>query len=365
MPDLTVSSDIDSFMQSANKAAAVSFLGALTTAQIAGLSTTAPAALATSAVVGLSTFAARADHVHALSTLGVAGTFGSGAAVPVVTVDAFGRVSSVTTAGISGGLSLTTADAAPLGALASAGISAFAAHGDHVHPLPTAAQVGAIATTGSVKLSISTSITTTAGINLAPLAVAPAAPTPGDIWVRANVLEFAGTGSTVSCIGSNQNNTYGGIQTFQNRITINATSGTAMTVTQGGGGTNTGAIVTGATNSGVPLMRVTQTGAGDALVVEDSTNPDTTPFTVNAIGRVGIGLSVSTTETAALTADGGGIKIYNSAITSSATITAGSGSPEGVVTATPGSLFLNVSGGSLTTLYVKESGSGNTGWVAK
>jgi hypothetical protein len=45
--------------------------------------------------------------------------------------------------------------------------------------------------------------------------------------------------------------------------------------------------------------------------------------------------------------------------------TAGSGSPEGVVTAPTGSLYSNKGGGSITTLYVKESGNGNTGWVPK
>jgi hypothetical protein len=39
-------------------------VGVLTTSQIAGLATTAPAALATAPVVGLSTYAARADHQH-------------------------------------------------------------------------------------------------------------------------------------------------------------------------------------------------------------------------------------------------------------------------------------------------------------
>jgi hypothetical protein len=43
----------------------------------------------------------------------------------------------------------------------------------------------------------------------------------------------------------------------------------------------------------------------------------------------------------------------------------GYGSPQGVVTANIGSLYLNSSGGANTTLYVKETGSGNTGWVAK
>lgn len=43
----------------------------------------------------------------------------------------------------------------------------------------------------------------------------------------------------------------------------------------------------------------------------------------------------------------------------------GSGSPEGVVAAAPGSLYSNISGGAGTTFYAKESGTGNTGWVAK
>lgn len=47
-------------------------------------------------------------------------------------------------------------------------------------------------------------------------------------------------------------------------------------------------------------------------------------------------------------------------------IYSGAGSPNGVVTANPGSMYLNTSGGSGTTLYVKESGTGtNTGWVGK
>lgn len=43
----------------------------------------------------------------------------------------------------------------------------------------------------------------------------------------------------------------------------------------------------------------------------------------------------------------------------------GTGSPESVVTAPVGTLFLRTDGGTSTTLYVKETGSGNTGWVAK
>lgn len=44
---------------------------------------------------------------------------------------------------------------------------------------------------------------------------------------------------------------------------------------------------------------------------------------------------------------------------------AGSGSPEGVITANVGSTYRRTDGGAGTSFYVKESGAGNTGWVAK
>lgn len=43
----------------------------------------------------------------------------------------------------------------------------------------------------------------------------------------------------------------------------------------------------------------------------------------------------------------------------------GNGSPEGTVTAPIGSIYQRKDGGANTTLYVKQSGTGNTGWVAK
>lgn len=50
---------------------------------------------------------------------------------------------------------------------------------------------------------------------------------------------------------------------------------------------------------------------------------------------------------------------------STCTDESGIGPPEGVITASPGSTYRNRSGGASTTFYVKQSGSGNTGWVAK
>lgn len=43
----------------------------------------------------------------------------------------------------------------------------------------------------------------------------------------------------------------------------------------------------------------------------------------------------------------------------------GTGSPEGLVVAEPGTLYLNQAGGGGSTLYVKEANSDSTGWVAK
>ena len=43
----------------------------------------------------------------------------------------------------------------------------------------------------------------------------------------------------------------------------------------------------------------------------------------------------------------------------------GSGSPEGVLSAYIGSTYRRTDGGAGTSLYVKESGTGNTGWVGK
>ena len=45
--------------------------------------------------------------------------------------------------------------------------------------------------------------------------------------------------------------------------------------------------------------------------------------------------------------------------------TSGAGTPEASLTAPVGSMYTRTDGGAGTTLYVKETGTGNTGWVAK
>jgi len=64
-------------------------------------------------------------------------------------------------------------------------------------------------------------------------------------------------------------------------------------VTVTGGTATLGALTVSGSDSG-DLVRITQTGSGNALVVEDSANPDSTPFVVDSSGNVGIGTSSPT-----------------------------------------------------------------------
>ncbi|HYB97513.1 MAG TPA: hypothetical protein VEC57_00070 [Candidatus Limnocylindrales bacterium] len=80
-----------------------------------------------------------------------------------------------------------------------------------------------------------------------------------------------------------------------------------------------------------------------------------------ALKRLSAALQVITAD------DGGYAELHALRLLLSGTtqIRAGTGTPEGAVTAPVGSLFLRTDGGASTTLYVKESGAGNTGWIAK
>jgi hypothetical protein len=59
------------------------------------------------------------------------------------------------------------------------------------------------------------------------------------------------------------------------------------------------------------------------------------------------------------------IYLTGNVVLGACSMTSGINSPEGVLTAPQGSLFLRTNGGANTTLYIKESGTGNTGWIPK
>ena len=66
-----------------------------------------------------------------------------------------------------------------------------------------------------------------------------------------------------------------------------------------------------------------------------------------------------------ITLKGFGVKYQDQSGGNIITNRAGAGSPEGALAANVGSLYHRTDGGAGTSLYVKESGTGNTGWIAK
>lgn len=109
------------------------------------------------------------------------------------------------------------------------------------------------------------------------------------------------------------------------------------------------------------------TGASPARAEGVRIDDITGGFTSNA--NLGIGNTVAVSGTWSIynvsTRDNlmGG-KIIMGTTTGPQIIT-GTGTPEGAVTAPIGSMFMRSDGGAATSLYIKESGTGNTGWVGK
>ncbi|MFH0921417.1 MAG: hypothetical protein V1913_13780, partial [Fibrobacterota bacterium] len=82
----------------------------------------------------------------------------------------------------------------------------------------------------------------------------------------------------------------------------------------------------------------------------------------NGTGGVGVGTDTPCEELDVV----GNIKASGYIDVNGPRIISGAGNPNtNSVVANPGSLYLNTNGGAGTTLYVKESGTGGTGWVAK
>jgi hypothetical protein len=106
---------------------------------------------------------------------------------------------------------------------------------------------------------------------------------------------------------------------------LQVTGGAYVSGNLGVGNTNPGAtlnvvptatsiagLFSGTTSS--DMVRITQLGSGNALVVEDSTNPDSSPFVVNASGNIGIGTNNPTVQlqlspTASISNVGSGITL--------------------------------------------------------
>lgn len=111
---------------------------------------------------------------------------------------------------------------------------------------------------------------------------------------------------TITSIASGQFLKWSGSAWVNDTIDLGTdTTGNYVVSVNGSSGAISNIAVTNATNtfsasqvitasSSDAILRITQTGAGNALVVEDDTNPDATPFVIAADGTTGIGTSSPT-----------------------------------------------------------------------
>jgi hypothetical protein len=188
-----------------------------------------------------------------------------------------------------------------------------------------------------------------------------------------NIGLYVGPGTGRSCwIG-------GGLSVYTTKIIYESSSLNQITGISTGGGAcmrmNSGTLTLDGTLEGTVYV-----GDGiDALSIVGGTVP---PVTGTAIGLrktiIGPGRQAGanakmtglTTELAVRRTDGSELSALRLDTTSmrlwnDMQIVMVTGSPEGVVTARRGSLALRTDGGAGTTLYVKEAGTGNTGWIGK
>ena len=133
-----------------------------------------------------------------------------------------------------------------------------------------------ITSIGSSTLGISPNHTNSAGIA-----------TTSFTFLRYNAPGKAG--DTLISQGAGLPLTWGAPSSGSATTSVNVIGGIAS-VTQlsvSGVSTFNSGIFSGSTSTN--LVRITQTGTGNALLVEDETNPDSTPFVVTGVGSVGIG----------------------------------------------------------------------------
>jgi hypothetical protein len=128
---------------------------------------------------------------------------------------------------------------------------------------------GPITTSGTISLA---NTTVTAGTYGNSTAVAQLAiDAQGRITSASNVSISLTAGGNTTEIQYNNGGVLAGLSTF-------TTDGTNVVLSA---------------NSATDAFRITQLGAGNAFVVEDETNPDTTPFQINSSGQVSIGTTTA------------------------------------------------------------------------
>jgi hypothetical protein len=129
-------------------------------------------------------------------------------------------------------------------------------------------------------------------------------------------LSLSGTEVSINVAGSVQSDSItGSTITMKNTgSTIVASDGSTAVLSESGGTvtlTADEAVIEGSSSG--DLVRITQTGTGNALVVEDSSNPDSTPFVVTTDGLVGIGTSSPSSNLEISAATNTGVRLTTTA----------------------------------------------------
>jgi hypothetical protein len=141
------------------------------------------------------------------------------------------------------------------------------------------------------------------------------AATGGGVLINANgsdaniPLFFAAKGTGQHFFSSNSGTQFniGNTASAVNYLRVNGSAGTTPTLSAQGSGADldialtpkgTGSVTTASpvvisANSTADALRITQVGTGNALVVEDSANPDSTPFVIDNAGNTLIGTNNS------------------------------------------------------------------------
>ena len=190
-----------------------------------------------------------------------------------------------------------------------------------------------VVSTGTIPITSGGTGETSASAALAALGgISDPTTTRGDIITKgASTLDRLPIGAVNTVLRSDGTDPeWGTVATSELTGNINLTSQVTGTLPLANGGTNSttasgartslGAAASGANTDITSLaadivisgstsgdaLRITQTGAGNALVVEDSANPDSSPFVVDASGNAGIGTSSPDTNLHVVAATAGG-----------------------------------------------------------
>ena len=161
-----------------------------------------------------------------------------------------------------------------------------------------------------------------------------------------------GVNNTANSFQALRSNTTGNNNTANGYQALNSSTTGSSNTANGRSALHSNTTGVNNTANGYQALNSNTTGSNNTASGREALRSNTTGSSNTALGKSAEAVSATASNQIAIRA--GDTKWYSAA-----------GSPEGVVTAGVGSMYTNNTGGTGTTLYVKESGTGNTGWVSK